>query len=163
MKKTAAILLLLLLASCATYKPVPEGYSGPTAYITDSGRAEDGRKAQIFALTDIDGNRIMNSFWASTNASQGQGFALTVVISNRQVPAKPMKVTLKGSHATAAPIHAMASQMAGTFFSVEGTVDFSPQPDGKYAVRGELKKDASAVWIEDVATGQPVTEKIVGR
>jgi hypothetical protein len=76
------------------------------------------------------------------------------------VKAKPMKVTLRGSHATGAPIHAMASQMAGTFFSVEGSVDFSPQENRKYRVKGELKKEKSSVWIEDAETGEPATSVI---
>lgn len=160
------ILVLILAASlfgCATYKPVPDGYTGPLASITDSGHSEDGSKAQLFALTHVDDNQIMNSFWASANASYGKGFALSLVISDRQIPAKPMKATLKASHTTAAPIHAMASKLAGTFFSVEGTVDFSPRPNGKYVVKGELIKEGSKVWIEDVETGQAVTEKIVGK
>ena len=71
-----------------------------------------------------------------------------------------MKVTLRASHATGAPIAAIASQMAGTFFSVEGVVDFTPRPDGNYVVKGELKKEKSSVWIEDVETGKPVTSVI---
>ncbi|MDD5328686.1 MAG: hypothetical protein PHX38_01670 [Sulfuricella sp.] len=163
MKNLIALLIATSLFGCATYKPIPDGYTGPQATVRDSGHSEDGTKAQLFALTDIDGNRIMNSFWASANASHGRGFALTVVISDRQVPATSMKATLKGSHTTAAPIHAIASQMAGTFYSVEGTVDFSPKPSGKYVVKGELRKSGSTVWIEDSETGQPVTEKIVGK
>lgn len=109
---------------------------------------------------EIDGNRIANSFGASASASHGQGFALTMAVIDREVPAKPMRVTIKASHTTAAPIHAIASQMAGTFFSVEGVVDFDPKPNTKYVVRGELKKEGSAVWIEDVMSGQVVTQKI---
>jgi hypothetical protein len=67
-------------------------------------------------------------------------------------------LTLRGSHATGAPVHALASQMAGTFFSVEDTVDFLPEPDHVYVVKGDLKKAKSSVWIEDVATGKPVTQ-----
>ena len=74
-----------------------------------------------------------------------------------------MKVHLKGSHTTGAPIAAMISQAAGTFYSVEGTVEFSPQPGGQYLVKGELGKEASSVWIEDAYTGQLVTEKVVKR
>ena len=47
--------------------------------------------------------------------------------------------------------------MAGTFYSVEGVVNFTPRPDGKYIVKGELGKAKSSVWIEDVDTGKPVT------
>lgn len=162
MKVLVSVLLATtLFAGCSTYQPVPEGYKGATATISDSGRAEDASKAQLFALTEIEGNRIMNSFWASSNASYGKGFALTVVISERQVPSRPMKVALRGSHTTAAPIHAIASKMAGSFHSVEGVVDFTPKPNGRYVVKGDLKKDMSSVWIEDAETGQIVTEKIV--
>lgn len=160
-KPAFCALLLVVLSGCASYKPVPEGYTGPVATVSDSGFAEDGSKAQLFVLSEVDGNRIDTSIGASAGASHGRGFALTTSIIERQVPAKPMKVALRATHTTAAPIHAIASQMAGTFFSVDGVVDFSPQPNGKYVVKGELKKDASSVWIEDANTQQPVTEKIV--
>jgi hypothetical protein len=115
----------------------------------------------MFAAVEVDGNRVMNAFWASTNASQGQGNRLSTIFPERKVKAAPMRVTIKGSHATGAPIAAIASQMAGTFFSVEGVVDFTPRPDGKYIVKGELKKEKSTVWIEDVETGKPVTSVVI--
>jgi hypothetical protein len=150
----------LALTGCATFEPVPQEYTGPTATLRDTGFSEDGTKAQLFAAAEIDGNRIMNAFWASANASQGRGASLTTVLPERKVKAAPMKVTLKASHATGAPIAAMASQLAGTFFSVEGVVDFTPKADGKYVVKGELKKDKSSVWIEDIETGKPVTQVV---
>lgn len=149
--------LAVSAAGCATYEPVPKGYSGPTATVMDSGMSEDGKKAQMFALMQVDGNRVMNAFWASANASYGRGASLTTVFPQRQLPAKTMKVTLRASHATGAPIHEIASRMAGTFFEVEGVVEFSPVPDHRYVVKGELKKERSAVWIEDTESGQPVT------
>ncbi|MEO7886765.1 MAG: hypothetical protein ABI893_07295 [Polaromonas sp.] len=161
LKLIAPAFFLVALSGCASYKPVPEGYTGPVATVSDSGFAEDSRKAQLFVIDGVDGNRIANSFGASAGASYGRGFALTTSIVERQVPAKPMKVALRASHTTAAPIHAIASQMAGTFFSVEGVVDFTPQPNGKYVVKGELKKESSSVWIEDAETQLPVTEKVV--
>ena len=151
------------LTGCASFNPIPEGYTGPTATIADSGQAESASKAQLFALTSIDGHLIMNSFLDSSNASRGMGDRLTVVLSKRMVPAKPMKATLKASHETGAPIHAIADKIAGTFFSVEGTVDFTPKANGHYVVRGELKKEGSSVWIEDADTGLPITGKITGK
>lgn len=156
-KRVFVLVCALLGASCATYQPVPKDYMGPTALVHDTGFSEDGTKAQLFAMVEVDGNRIMNAFWASANASQGRGASLTTVYSERRVPARAMKVMLRGSHATGAPIHAIASQLAGTFFSVEGVVDFLPKADGHYVVKGDLKKDRSSVWIEDAETGQPVT------
>lgn len=148
---------LAALAACASYQPVPEAYTGPTATVRDTGFAEDGSKAQMFALVAIDGNRIPNAFGESASASYGRGAALTPVFPKRQVKATPMRVTLLASHATGAPIQALAGQLAGTFYSVEGQVEFTPEPNGQYAVKGQLRKDRSSVWIEDVATGQPVT------
>lgn len=156
----ATAVLGVALTACATYEPVPQGYAGPTATVIDTGFSEDGTKAQLFALVAIDDNRIANAFGASANASYGRGASLTTVFPERSVQARPMKVTLRASHATGAPIHAMASQLAGTFFSVEGSVDFSPQERRKYRVTGELKKEKSSVWIEDVDTGKPVTTMI---
>lgn len=111
----------------------------------------------MFALMAIDGNRIRNAFSASADASYGRGASLTTVYPERKVQARPMKVLIKGSHATGAPIHAIASEIAGTFFSVEGTVDFTPEVGKNYQVNGALAKEKSSVWIEDASTGQPVT------
>jgi hypothetical protein len=160
-KRVSSLLLVLFLAACASYEPVPKEYTGPTATVRDTGFAEDGTKAQMFAVTEIDGNRIMNAFWASMIASHGRGASLTTVFPERKVKSAPMKVTLRGSHATGAPIHALASQMAGTFFAVEGVVDFTPQAGSIYVVKGELKKEKSSVWIEDAATGKPATTVVM--
>ncbi len=151
----------LLVSGCATqYQPVPEGYRGPTATIRDSGLAEDSTKAQMFAVVEIDGERVMNAFWASAQRSHGQGPMLSTEFPERKVKAAPQRLTLRGSHATGAPIHAMASQLLGTFFSVEGTVEFTPQHNGVYVVKGELSKAKSSVWIEDAQTGQRVSSSV---
>ena len=160
MKVVSAVVIALALTGCATYQPVPPGYAGPVANVSDSGFAEDGTKAQLFVLVEVDGNAIANSFGASANASHGRGFALTTSLVQRQVPAKPMTVKLRASHTTGAPIQALLGQAAGTFFSVDGVVAFNPAPGGSYVVKGELKKEGSSVWIEDANTKQPVTEKV---
>lgn len=154
---------LVSLTGCASYKPIPENYAGPIATVSDSGMAEDGSKAQIFALTDIDGHGISDSFYATRRASHGQGAAIRLKITERQIPAQAMKVKLRGSHATGAPIHEIASRAMGTFFEVEGEVDFAPQADKRYRVVGTLSKADSAVWIEDEATHQPVTAKVLAQ
>lgn len=163
LKIAGGLLVAFALHGCATYQPVAEGYAGPVAEVADSGSPGDGKKSTAFAVMEVNGNNIDNSFRASAGASYGKGFALTTRYVTRTVPAVPMKVRLQGSHMTGAPIHAIAAQMAGTFFSVEGVVDFTPAPGGKYVVKGVLQKEGSSVWIEDRATGLPVTEKIVGK
>jgi hypothetical protein len=159
-KGAIALLAVLTLGACATYKPVPDGYSGPLAVISDSGARESGTRARLFAVVAIDGNTIPNSFSESNNASAGKGFSLLMRIVTRQVPARAMKVTLLGSHTTAAAIHAIFSRAAGTYQSAQGVVDFAPAPDGEYVVRGDLGPNGSAVWIEDSRSGQAVTQRI---
>lgn len=156
----ACLAAALALHGCAMYKPVPEGYKGPTAVIKDSGFKEDETTAQIFALVEVDGHIVENAFGASVEASRGRGFSLTARYVTREVPAVPMKLKLRGAHTAGAPIQEMISRATGIFFSVEGVVDFTPEPDRWYVVNGELKKDGSSIWIEDEKTGQPVTRKI---
>jgi hypothetical protein len=163
LKKALMLMALLCVAGCASYTPVPADYTGPTATISDSGLVEGATKAQLFVIAEIDGQRINNSFNASAQASYGQGLALRTRYVERKIPARPMKLKLLGSHVTGAPIHALISQAAGTFFSVEGVIDFSPKPNGQYVVKGELKKEGSSVWIEDMATGEQVGEKNSGK
>lgn len=154
----------LLLSGCASlYEPVPDGFKGPTAQVADSGFSESSGKAQFFVLREVDGKAIRDTILASRMASHGQGFALSPVYVTRDVPAVPMKVKLMATHQTGAPAHEIASRVAGTFFSVEGVVDFTPVAGAKYVVKGELKKEGSSVWIEDEATHQLVTEKVVSK
>ncbi|MGC4060725.1 MAG: hypothetical protein QM749_07720 [Aquabacterium sp.] len=163
MKNLLTSLAIVTLAGCATYKPIPENYAGPIATVIDSGKYEDSTKAQIFAITEIDGHSIRDSFSTSHQASYGQGATLRLELTERQVPARVMKVKIRGSHATGAPIQELASKAIGTFFEVEGVVEFNPQADKRYIVVGVLSKQDSAVWIEDEATHQPVTPKVTNQ
>lgn len=162
-KSFTAIALLLLLTACASYKPVPEGYTGPVAIIRDTSEPEDGTKAQQFYIAEIDGNRVENSRSATRQSSYGTGFALFARGYERTVPARSMKLKLIGTHVVAAPIHEFASRAIGTFYEVEGVVEFTPKEGVRYAVRGELKKNASSVWIEEEESKVIVTPKVSGK
>ena len=131
--------------------------------MSDSGFAESGTKAQIFGVTEVDGTPIRTSFGATAGASSGQGFSITTRYLSRPVPAKPLKLKLKGSHQTGAPIHAIFSQAAGSFISVELTIEFTPAPEGLYVVKGELKKEGSTLWIEDAVTGKAVKQRFTAQ
>lgn len=129
------------------------------ATVQDSGQREDSTKAQLFYLASIDGVNIPNAAAESRRSSSGRGFQLTTVFPSRFVPAKPLKVVLVGTHATGAPIHAIASMVTGSFRSVEAELEFTPEVDKTYVVRGNLETENPTVWIEDAATGRPVTKK----
>jgi hypothetical protein len=158
-----SLFLVALLGGCATYKPVPDGYTGPTARIVDSSYQETGGKGRLYYVESVDGNKIENARNATGQASYGRGFSLSIRSSIRDVPIRKMRLRLVGTHVTAAPIHEIASRAIGEFFSVEGDVDFTPEAGKVYEVRGELKKTGSSVWIVDQATSEPVTEKILNK
>ena len=78
--------------------------------------------------------------------------------------ARPLRVKIVGTHITGAPIQAIASQIAGTFYKVEGEVNLNPVEGHRYFVMGKLAKDASKVWILDPEVGSvPVTEVVESR
>lgn len=128
------------------------------ATVQDSGQREDASKAQIFYLATVDGVSVSNAAGESRRISSGQGFNLSTTFPSRLVPAKPLRVRLVATHVTGAPIHAIASKLAGSFRSVETEIDFVPEADKVYVVRGNLQSDSPTVWLEDAATGKPVTE-----
>lgn len=163
MKRLAGFVLIAAISSlvgCAVYKPVPDGFAGPVAVIRDSAETESGSKGRLFYVAEVDGNHIDNALTATKQASYGRGFSLFTSTTARAVPIRPMRLKLVGSHVVAAPIHELASRAAGTFFRVEGVTEFTPTAAHKYVVRGELKKDASNVWIEDDETNEVVTAKV---
>lgn len=158
MKFISVLIFSILLSGCASlYQPVPEGYTGPTATISDSGITDNSAKAQMFVVSSIDGNFIANSLAATHGASYGQGPFLTTKIISRRVKAVPQRVKIVGTHITAAPIIALVSMAAGSYLSVEGVVEFDPAPGGSYIVKGKLGKEESSVWIEDANTNERVT------
>lgn len=171
-KNLLLLLALALVGGCATVTPaVPDDYKGPVVSLSDSVLRETTSKGIIFALSAIDGNSVHNARFETERATRARRPTLTgrperILVMrdvSRDVPVKPMKVTLVGTHVTEAPIQAIASNMAGTFFSVEGVVDFKPVEGKKYLVTGALAKEQSCVWIADAETKQPVTAKICGK
>jgi hypothetical protein len=152
-KSVQLFLLSIVLSGCAALEPVvPQGYSGPIATLRDDVLSESSSKAQIFALIAVDGKSVHNAVIETRSASQGRGFSIVLAPVSRQIPIRELKVKLIGTHATAAPIHEIASRAAGTFYSVEGETTFTPIQGHQYRVRGSLQKVGSSVWIEDEDT-----------
>jgi hypothetical protein len=154
---------VLALAGCATYQHAPDGYTGPTAEISDTSYYETGSKGVLFYVKSIDGNAIQNARNATGSASYGRGFALTAQSETRRVRIEPIKLKLVGTHVTAAPIHEIASRAIGEFFTVEGEVSFLPVAGKKYEVVGNLKKTETSVWIRDAESRERVSEIVIAR
>ncbi len=158
------VLAAALLVGCASYEsPIPPGYTGPTVDIIDDGMYEGSWKAQLFYVQSIDGKAVESSRILTGRATAGGGPAVTLRYAINKVPVKPIKLRLVGTHVTGMPIHEVASRMAGTFFSVEGDVTFTPVEGSTYLVTGKLDKDSSAVWIAEVKTRQPASDVVTQR
>lgn len=156
----ATTLVALILAGCATYdKPVPDNYSGPTVSISDSGEVKSSSLVHIFELTGADEKRFGGSHLATIVQNQGKGFSQSPVIITNKIPAKDMRVTLKAATVYAAPILAMMNPTC----RVQGEVQFQPREGASYRVTGLISPEQCAVWVEDLATNLPVTEKIVDK
>lgn len=158
LSRIAIILSMLLVAGCATVAPsIPADYTGPRAMLEDTAVVHSGSKADMFIAEKANGNDIENSIRQSRIASHGQGFALTTVVTRRAVIAgQPLRIGVKGRTVYAAPIQALTS----TVYQVAGEVEFTPLPDARYLIRGELGETYSAVWIEDAASKEVVGKKI---
>lgn len=157
------LLALFALGGCATYKHVPDGYTGPVAQLGDSAVQLGMGKGELYYVEAINGNPIENARNATGRASYGRGFSLTTSIVWRPVKIELMRLKLVGTHVTAAPIHEIASRAIGEFFSVDGEVEFTPEKGKEYRVVGVLTKQSAEVWVQDDETKLPVTRKITAK
>jgi hypothetical protein len=148
--------LMVVLAGCATYQPVPREYSGPTAKVDDSVNDGGGKCAAFFFVEAYDGHPIANALEVTERRNYGRGFAMDVEDVSRAVPAKAATFHIEGVTHCAAPV----IELASTLYSIEGDVMFEPQSGARYIVKGELLPDHSAVWIEDGATGKQCGNKL---
>lgn len=156
--RLAITLSILLLSGCASVAPsIPASYSGPQARLDDSGLVHSRSKADLFVAEQLDGQDIDDGMRQAHQASKGKGFALTTVQFGRPIVAgKLVKVGVRGRTIFAAPIQALTS----TVYQVKGTVEFVPEPNATYVVRGEFSEEYSAVWIEEAASKTVVGKKV---
>ena len=158
MKNLAAfILTAVALAGCATNQPsVPQLYAGPRATLKDTVRVHGGSKADFFHVSHVDDKQIENNRIKTRSANRGRGMQLVPIHVQREIAARPTKLTIVARTEYAAPILALT----GTVYQVKGEVEFTPEPGKSYVVRGELGESYSAVWIEDERTAVVVGKKI---
>lgn len=155
----------LLLSGCAGVKSftafepaTPPDYTGPTANVADRVVAVSPQRLHVFEMTEVDGRRLSSSSMASARAGQGTGMTLTPVALTNELPLAPLRVRIQAATQYASPLVSMSNPSCRTV----GEVSFTPQPGQRYTVNGRIEAKACEVWIEDLATGQAVTEKLVG-
>src|SRR3984957_16257365 len=142
---------------CATYEPAQKGYVGSTAKLADSVTSDGERCASFFFLDAYDGHDVQNALIVTQRRNSGRGMAMTIEGYSRQVPAQEATFHIIGRTHCAAPI----IEVGNTVYLIEGDVKVAPQGDGQYAVKGELREDYSAVWVEDVLTGKQRGNKLL--
>jgi hypothetical protein len=147
----------LALGGCATYSPsVPLDYAGPKATVKDSAKVYSSSKADFFYLSHVDGKKIEDSRSKTFRMNRGQGMQMIPYILENEIPAKPILLSIVGRTEYAAPILALTN----TVYQLKGEVEFNPEQNKTYFVRGELGENYSAIWIEDSETRAVVGKKI---
>lgn len=161
----AAATAALLLSGCTSFKSfsplesaAPADYTGPTANVADQVVAVGPQRLHVFEITQVDGRRLASSSMASTRAGQGSGMTVAPVALTNELPVRPAQVRLQAAVQYASPMLAMSGPSCRTV----GEVAFAPKEGQRYLVNGRVAAEACEVWIEDVATHQPVTEKLTG-
>jgi hypothetical protein len=149
--------LCLFISGCATYEPAQKGYVGATAQLADSVTSDGERCASFFFLEAYEGHDVQNALIATQRRNSGRGMAMTIEGYSRQVPAQEATFHITGRTHCAAPI----IEVGNTVYLIEGDVKFAPQGDGQYVVKGELREDYSAVWVEDLSTGKQRGNKLL--
>lgn len=164
--RAAATALALLLAGCTgfggfgAFEPAtPPDYAGVTINVADQARQVDSQLLHVFEMTWVDGRRLSTTSRATVSANQGRGFAVAPVALTNELPLRPARVQLQVLTQYAAPVLAMTHPTC----HVRGEVAFAPEAGKAYRVAGRIAPEACEVWIEDLSTRQPVTDKVIGK
>jgi hypothetical protein len=146
------------ISGCASYgPPAPIDFKGPTTSLKETVKLYDASKADFFILESIDGQRVDNSVRKTRTANYGRGLnAMAPAMMEQVIPAKPASFKVMGRTEYSAPIQALTHPV----YEVSGSVEFTPEADKAYVIKGELGKDYSAVWIEEESTHTIVGNKI---
>lgn len=138
------LLAALLISACTATPPppsIPEGT--PRASIQDTFIRQNRSSAIAFVAEKINSSSIHNATY--NTQVYGSGPVLQTVHGLRDVRIEPLTIILTGTNLHGAPINSML----GDNHYVSGSVEFTPEKDKKYFVKGKLDEDYSAVWIEN--------------
>ncbi len=157
MNRAAALLLLAATAVCAcTINPVPMGYTGKVAHLTDSMTPRSDDSADYFYVSKTGDWALDNSLSVANGNNRALGVPTLPSVIGRDIPTDEASFTINGRTHYTTPLTALAH----TVFGVTGVTTFTPVADHNYVVKGVLGPDYSAVWIEDSTTGQVAGQKV---
>lgn len=147
-------LLALAFAGCQTAPPSPPAASVPHAKLSSSHVDVDNDRTDIFRVLALDGRETID-------ATDMTPRTVEIDHSELVVAGKPAHVAVD---ARAFYTNA-ARRLFWDSMAVKGTIEFTPEADAVYVMRGSLTPDQSSVWIENGATHAIVGNRIsiVGR
>lgn len=146
MRTIAFIALSLFFTGCVSmYNPVPKGYTGPTAIVSDSFSNKEVTQAHYFILSKVDQKPIETSWGQTRIDNYGQGVMFTPSIIGRPILPKPQLLEIKGLIFFPTD----AQLLFGDDLAVEGEFRFTPEPGEHYTVKGTISETESKVWMED--------------
>ena len=150
------------LIACATAPTRPMPPAGvPTAELNDwLDEDSDGSNGRVFAVWALNDVEVPNAARNVQRVGFGAGAGVLPYLLARPIEAKPVKVSMVGKHLVKAPIEEITRRARGTFQSVEGVVDFSPQPNMVYRGAGKLSAAQSEIWIEEAESRRVVSVKV---
>lgn len=149
-------LFAFVLSGCVSFQnPVPEGYSGTTATVTDTFTNHKGSTAHFFVLTKVNGNLTEDSGYRTRVTNTGRGFNMTPDMVTRPITTEEQTLTIAGFVQFATD----GQGMFGDHMLVQGDIRLIPKPNETYRITGELSKEGSSVWLED-SSGNQIGEKI---
>jgi hypothetical protein len=139
--------LLLALAACQS---TPDLATLPHATLVGSHVAAEGDRTDTFRALSVDGRNVLPIV--------DQPVKLIGHDATDLLPAgRGVRVEIEGLAAYGDTLHRLMWDPMGT----HGVVEFVPQAGATYAVRGAIAPEASSVWIEDNATHEVVSRRIV--
>jgi len=113
------------LTGCASalYDPMAGYNSGPWCGIEDSAKPESDSRVVLFYVESVDGKPIDQAWAATYRYNQGQGFRVVPMPVTRNLPARPMRLTLVATTYNGAPV----LDLFRKDFQVRGEIDFVPE------------------------------------
>ncbi len=146
MKNTILVVFTLLTSGCAAlYNPLPEGYTGPTAIISDSYSNKENTTAHYFILENVDQKQIDTSWGQTRIDNYGKGARFTPSIIDRKLLPNPQLLGITGLVFFSTD----AQLIFGNDLEVKGEFEFTPKAGETYTVRGLVSESESKVWMED--------------
>jgi len=79
---------------------------------------------------------------------------MSTVEHARDVPAKASTLVLEGRVSYGAPIQEIMN--SSTVYTVQRTVNFAPESNKTYVVKGTLTSERKEVWLEEAASGKRI-------